>query len=246
MPCVRANGKLLFFAHVPKTGGSSVEDYLAARFGPLSMLDRGWFGYRYGGGGARSAGLLTSPQHLTAADAGRLFQTPPDWSFAVVRDPVARIVSEYRYMAARGRRPWRWLAKAGFSPWLHTVLRAARHDPTIFDNHLRPQSDIVPAEAEVFRLEDGLDALIARIDAVTGTTAPGLAMGHALKSGPADRPDPAPADLAAIGQAYASDYARFGYPPPASRRRGMRGVLRRIPAAVAGPILAHLWRSGRL
>jgi hypothetical protein len=55
MPYVTAAGKLIYFAHVPKAGGSSVENYLAARFGPLAMLDRNWTRYRFDEGGWRTA-----------------------------------------------------------------------------------------------------------------------------------------------------------------------------------------------
>src|SRR6056297_3622976 len=118
MPLVSAGGRRLFFAHVPKTGGSSLEDYLAERFGPLAWLDRYWE-LRWKDGGCREAGLRVSPQHLAAEDALRLLPGPSDWSFALVRDPVARIVSEYRFQArAPGRR--RRLAELGFSSWLRS------------------------------------------------------------------------------------------------------------------------------
>ena len=39
MPLAHWNNCSIFFAHVPKTGGSSVEDYLIRRFGPLSIID---------------------------------------------------------------------------------------------------------------------------------------------------------------------------------------------------------------
>ena len=38
MPLAHWNNCSIFFAHVPKTGGSSVEDYLIRRFGPLASL----------------------------------------------------------------------------------------------------------------------------------------------------------------------------------------------------------------
>jgi hypothetical protein len=240
MPFLEASGKLIFFAHVPKAGGSSVEDYLEARFGPLALLDRDWTA-RWAAGGWRRSGLRVSPQHLDAREALRLLPRAPDWSFAVVREPAARLISEYRFQA-RARRPRRRLTRLGFSAWLRLALAAAAREPTIFDNHLRPQSEMVPEGAEVFRLEDGLAPLLARLDAVTGTEAPpGLALGHALKAAagaPAVRPRPA--DLALIGRAYAADYARFGYPAPAPARS------RPALSAALAPAAALMWRAGRL
>ena len=40
MPLACHNGQSIFFAHDPKAGGSSVEDYLIQRFGPLSLIDK--------------------------------------------------------------------------------------------------------------------------------------------------------------------------------------------------------------
>ena len=34
MPIARVSGKLVLFMHVPRCGGTSMEDYLEARFGP--------------------------------------------------------------------------------------------------------------------------------------------------------------------------------------------------------------------
>jgi len=246
MPLVSAGGRRLFFAHVPKTGGSSLEDYLAERFGPLAWLDRYWE-LRWKDGGCREAGLRVSPQHLAAEDALRLLPGPSDWSFALVRDPVARIVSEYRFQArAPGRR--RRLAELGFSSWLRSVVALARREPTIFDNHIRPQSDLVPEDAEIFRLEDGFAPLIARLDAVTGTIAPALEVGHALKSDAGASVALRGPDLALIAEFYAVDYDRFGYrrPVPATGPADPLALLRGLAAAVMAPAMLPMWRGGRL
>jgi hypothetical protein len=246
MPLLRAEGRRLFFAHVPKTGGSSLEDYLAARFGPLAWLDREWE-IRWLEGGCREAGLRVSPQHLAAEDIARLLPGPPDWSFALVRDPAARIVSEYRFQARAPRRRRR-LAELGFSTWLRAVLALARREPTVFDNHIRPQTDLVPEGAEVFRLENGFAPLIARLDAVTETSAPELEVGHALRSDDIAPPALRGPDLALIAEAYAADYERFGYPrPDPSATPGdalapLRGLAAEVMASAALP----MWRSGRL
>ena len=43
MPIFRHDGALYFFAHVPKCGGQSVEDYLSRRFGPLAFLNNDYY-----------------------------------------------------------------------------------------------------------------------------------------------------------------------------------------------------------
>ena len=202
MPLVISNGKTIFFAHVPKTGGSSVEDYLIRRFGPLSIREPAKLAT------ARRRDVLVAATHLSATDLERLLPPGLDYSFAFVRDPVARIVSEYRFQAGASQ-----ASRLGFSTWLRVMLAAAARDPRIYENHIRPQADLVPVGAEVFRLEAGFAEMVSRLDAVTGTTAPGMEVRHLLKR------EKAPLvlrrqDVARIVAFYRLDYERFGYPRP--------------------------------
>lgn len=212
MPLFSTQRGLVYFVHVPRTGGSNLEDYLGSRFGPLSLLDRDWM-RAWTAGGCRSDSLRSSPQHLTAADAGRLLPRGTVCSLAVVRDPLARIVSEFRFQNRRGLRRRR-LTEFGFSTWLPIVLEAARRDPRVFDNHIRPQCDMVPADADVFRLEAGLGALVARIDELAGSTAPDIPIGSDEPGSFRGPVVPSRAALKLIAEFYADDYARFGYALP--------------------------------
>lgn len=228
MPLVLDRGRALFFAHVPKTGGTSVEDYLVQRFGRLGMVD---VNKRRG---VRGTGLITPATHLAAIDLAELLPPGLDWSFALVRDPLDRIQSEYRYQTGVSR-----MSRMGFSTWLETVLRAAEAEPRVYENHLRPQVDLIPEDAEIFRLEDGFDALIARLDAVVGEARPDLTIPHMNK-----RPK-APlaltrSDVARIASFYAADYARLGYavPDPGAWPEGP-GPNRLLARALAPALVAR-------
>ena len=65
MPFFRLRQQLIYFAHVPKCAGTSVEAYLQRRFGALAFRDQ--FHYRDPG----PRWTVTSPQHVTAADLER-------------------------------------------------------------------------------------------------------------------------------------------------------------------------------
>jgi hypothetical protein len=232
MPLCHLKGQTLFFAHVPKAGGSSVEDYLIRRFGPLSI--------REGKPGApRQRDVIQSLSHLTAADLRGLL--PPDLagSFAVVRDPVERLASEYRFQSGRSR-----ASRLGFSSWLRVMFRAAALDPRIYENHIRPQTDLVPEGAEIFHLEDGFGPMVAWLDRVTGSAAPEIEVGHFLKR----RRQPVALlrqDVARIAEFYAADYDRFGYrrPDPAQSPPDPRAGLREL---LAMPLArAVVWRHHR-
>jgi len=211
MPMVRISGLLIYFAHVPKCAGTAVERYLKRRFGPLALSDP-----RHGLDGARWSG--TSPQHIDAGALARLI--PPgfcDGGFAVVRHPAERLRSLFRFQrdVEQAIAPDMTLAT-----WLEALPDRQAADPFYLDNHPRLMCDLVPDDCTVFRLEDGLDAVVDWLDEVAGADdgprviAP--ANGYAGKLAEAGRdpgPDPAmTADvLERISEIYAADFARFGY-----------------------------------
>ena len=93
MPIIRIEGKLVYFAHVPKCAGTSVEEYAIARFGPIALQDRRFFQRD-----PESRWTRTSAQHVTATEFERLI--PRDYiadAFTVVRHPVARLVSAFKF-----------------------------------------------------------------------------------------------------------------------------------------------------
>ena len=221
MPFTIIDGQGLFFAHVPKAAGTSIEDYLEARFGRLSMLDREWFGIGKGHDGVLQRSVRTSPQHISAADA-EMFLPPPPFPihrFAFVRDPTARIVSEFKYQRRYGHLKNRTIPPS-FTLWFSAMIAAARREPTVCDNHIRPQVDFVSEQTRVFHLEDGFSDFVAWLNDVTDTTAPPeITIGSALSSGEqvvelTDR------DCEMISAYYEEDFREFGYNPPEANRRG--------------------------
>lgn len=204
MPICFPNGKIIFFAHVPKTGGSSVEDYIIRRFGSMSMLDK------HKNARMPGTGLISPITHLSALDLEEIIPTECDLCFAVVRDPLKRMFSQYRWQSGASR-----MSRMDFSTWLRVMVMAARIDPRIYFNHIRPQDQMVPAGAEIFRLEDGFGGMIERLDAVTGTTAPEVTMGHQKNRQKDATPIRASReDVALIADFYSADYERFGYDRP--------------------------------
>ena len=233
MPLVTGANQRVFFAHVPKTGGSSVEEYLIRRFGgPLSLKD---VTHR---NGRRRRGLISLSTHLTAEDLLDVLPHDVDYSFAVVRNPLQRVLSQYRFQAGVSR-----TARYTFSTWLRLMLHCVAMDLRVYQNHIRPQSDLVPEDSEVFRLEDGFDGMIAWLDEITGTIAPEIEINHLLKKEHvpvAVKSD----DVRLIHDYYAADYERFGY-----ERESLAGYppdrcipLRNMAAYALAPIIVHRQR----
>ncbi len=130
-----------------------------------------------------------------------------DFAFLIVRDPVQRVISEYRYQR---RKVGLHLARVlNFDRWLGVSLARAQSDPGFRDNHFRPQADYLWPGSRVFRFEDGLDLPLRAVSELTGTDLlPALSVRNAsapLLIVPSAR------SLAALHAAYRRDFDLFDY-----------------------------------
>lgn len=190
------NGQSVLFLHVPKTGGSSIERYLQT-LGSLRLI----------GGSHRAQGLPCSPQHLHADALRANFPSLSiDWAFMVVRHPLERLISQYKYQTKK--RPWlrnKWM----FSIWLRYVLFRKKLNPYYRDNHFRPQSEFEGFSAKVFRFEDGLDSCVNEVNRHLGLTGT-QKLAWEKRSRPVTL-NLSVRDVILIKRVYAQDYSRYGY-----------------------------------
>lgn len=210
MPMLFLNGKTIFFAHIPKTGGSSIEAYLRSK-GPLSFYsDR------------TISGLMVRPQHFHADIYTSLLSNDLlQHSFAVIRDPLARLKSEYRYRCREpeGLRKWfnkvtgnsRKSVKLGkrhrlltFDEWAMKSISECKKCPTLADNHIRPQIDFILPKMKLFDFARGLDDVFRWIDTITETK-PTAGDFHVNRS-PSTRLDVSDTVSLAVKDFYAADY----------------------------------------
>lgn len=213
MPFFRTAGKTCYFSHIPKTGGTSVEDYLIERFGPLAMLEP-----RFNFIPPAERWCQTSPQHIEWKSLQMFLPLELiDAVFTVVRHPIARTVSGYHFQiqVEKSIPP-----ETPFSDWLNDQIRMMQENPFALDNHMRPQVDFVPEGAAVFHLEFGLDPLVPYFDTLAGNSEGPRSIGHSNKrkkpAGATETPDwakPSQADIDRLCEIYAEDFSRFGYRP---------------------------------
>lgn len=206
MPIVRVQNKLLYFAHVPKCGGTAVERYLWLRFGRIAFDDQRFY---------RNPPDLrwsrTSPQHISGEALARYF--PADFfdgCFAVVRNPVDRLVSEYHHLRdAMGRIP----KSVSLSEWLQTIPATLAADRWAYDNHLRSICEMLPSGAVWFRLEDGLEKVVAYLDGFAGNQdGPRVITPKQERNPNIPKAIPTQQDIALIERIYARDFETFRYP----------------------------------
>lgn len=206
MPLLLANGRSVLFVHVPKTAGTSVE-HLLRSYGRVVGVRRD--------GHDR---LPCTPQHFHGELLEHLYGSdragsPFDYVFMTVRDPMRRIVSEYYYRREFWAWPRRRLGRPALNTWVRRSLRRAARDPYLFDNHLRPQHEFLSLGAEVFRIEDGLEPVRRRLDAVLGLTGE---LGPRLKTSAASGGGGevlSESSRQLVSRFYARDFAEFGYDP---------------------------------
>ncbi len=215
MPLFRINGKLIHFVHIPKTGGASIET-LCAGLGAVAMLS------------ASNRYLPCSPQHIHDQIHQSLkLDAIADWSFAIVREPLARLVSEYRMRRRQAElleaNPTYTLGfvdpddlprgeRAEFDAWAEHVLDRCRADPFALDNHIRPQAAFLSENQELFRLEDGLEPIAAKIAALCGLPeTPEVPHRNASERTPVTASKKTVRRIVAF---YEADYATLGFERP--------------------------------
>ncbi|MET1059335.1 MAG: sulfotransferase family 2 domain-containing protein [Nocardioides sp.] len=206
MPVFIKDQRYVLFPHVPKTGGTSIERLFRRNGWQMYLRDS-----RVGKGSLHYV-RRCSPQHLHAAVLRELIDlSRVDLCFMVVRDPIARFRSEY---AMRQKDPTK-TDPASVDTWADRILTRYEHNPYAVDNHFRPQHEFLLPDTEVFRLEDGLDAMMASLNERHDLGVPNT-VEHRLKS--ADRHGMSSGDVqlspdleARLRELYAEDFRQFGY-----------------------------------
>ncbi|HEY1709602.1 MAG TPA: sulfotransferase family 2 domain-containing protein [Rhizomicrobium sp.] len=210
MPAVSCRGKNILFVHIPRTGGTSIEHWLR-ELGTLRLF-------------SHSVPVFSrvTPQHLTANNIDELFGNSYfDYAFTVVRNPFDRIASEYRMRCKRAQED---VFKGGptLSTWLEKQVGAYEKNPFHLDNHLRPQWQFLQQRLRVFRHEDGIETIIARVAGEIEVPIPATVGRHMATD---DFDKPVKFDIPEVERVlalYGRDFEVLGYDkalPPAFRHR---------------------------
>jgi len=135
----------IFFLHIPKSAGSTIE-----KIG----VDLGWkesFSIR-GKSLEEIKYYKASLQHLHAKPLESIFNFEQfDSIFTVVREPFSRFKSEYYWQKSQG------ITELSVDDWVLDTFEKYGHNSYLYDNHIRPQVEFLlhGTQLQVFKLEAG-------------------------------------------------------------------------------------------
>lgn len=203
MPVFVKDDVSVLFVHVPKTGGSAIEDAFAEAGWDTHLLDR--TSARHPSRRFRRC----SPQHLHAELLEQLVRLERiDAVLVVVREPLARFRSEFLW-----RHRDEPVDAAAVSRWGRRMVVKYAEDPYVRDNHIRPQSQFLLPGALVHQYENGLQPALDDLAHRLGVDAPRVLPREAGAGRPRSSEVPVEGDLERLlVDFYADDFTRLGYP----------------------------------
>jgi len=158
MPIFQAKKGMVFYAHIPKCGGMSIENSLSAL--PTHLKNP----YLHGDNQLR---FPCSPQHFHADIITKMFDVNSFfYSFTVTRHPFSRLLSEYRFRTDIAERQNKIMME--INDWIENTLNQYPNNNYLLDNHIRPQNEFLVPGMDVMKLEEGMDAIISRISRKIG------------------------------------------------------------------------------
>lgn len=195
--------KTFLFIHVPKTGGTAIETYfrgigLTGYFDPATYMPVRPY-------------LKVPPAHYDYGVMNRLYNLDRLYSFAVVRHPVRRMVSEYRWALEKSTGAAS-LAGKSFADYIRLMFEQYRRDENVAAGHFKPQIRFVGDKvSKIFKYEAGLENIIAHVLKDVGLTLEREVKLPVVNSTSQRKVVLSPEDMALIEDFYAEDFQAFGY-----------------------------------
>lgn len=159
MPILRKENKIIYFSHVPKCGGTAIEQYCKDIGIEIAFLDK-----RYYLQLSKNVWNNTSPQHIDNKSFDRLFpkQFFSDY-FTVVRHPIDRLKSAFIYQKYHEKSIEK---NKSLSDFIDNDLQVCSKKINIYDNHFIEQHKIIAniSNSKIFKLENGLNSVKEYLD----------------------------------------------------------------------------------
>lgn len=206
MPVFQKDGRSILFIHVPKTGGSTVEELFRSSGYRVLYLDGKM------GPGTANYFRKCAPQHMNGKMLEEIFQLDRfDFTFLMARNPLARFKSRY---------VWSNRKSAKIDPvvgqnWVEKQFREYSTNKFVGGNHVRPQVDFLTPGCDVYHFENGMqnmfDDLDSRFDLGLQKSIPRVREGNKVSSMSSSDVVVTESIERRVKEFYAEDYMRFGY-----------------------------------
>ena len=205
MPVFQFDNQLVYFSHIPKTAGTSLETFLRDLGATQHM-----FSYNTHNEPRASRIINLPPQHLTAEQFEALFDRAGFAGvFLFTRHPEDRLISAYRHRVALGGIH----AKLSFADWVAFVFSAYEIYPFLLEGHIIPQSEYIVDGAEQFKLEESFDKFRVWIGNLIGVAENDLPEIARLNTTDAPSVTVNKAARHMINEFYKADFDKLGYDP---------------------------------
>ncbi|AMJ94146.1 hypothetical protein AVL56_07375 [Alteromonas stellipolaris] len=219
MPLFLNEEKSVLFLHIPKTGGTTIENWLSSTKKFKIQLFYG----------RPLEDTTVTPQHFGYETVSKLigdFEESELFKFAIVRDPYERLVSEFFYRIKLkhldlGRYPERL-----FSCWVVSVLKKAKRNPHVLDNHIRPQTYFTSSDVSIYKFEDGFERILDGVSENIGVTAPATIDSH--KVGTKKEVEWTDSAIAMVKEHYAADFIEFSYNNEKNSRKISNSLIEKL------------------
>jgi hypothetical protein len=198
--------KLIYFIHIPKCAGSSIEDFFTNNHIQLSFLDRSFCS-----NSNKFYWNRSSPQHISAEIFDNLFSDSFfDCVFTFSRHPIKRFISAYTFNHAAGRIKERWDINEFVSHLADNGI-----EPNFSDNHFLPMTHFISKKynPQIFKLEKGFDEFISWFEKASGLHIPHRNI-EKTNTSPMIGPKLkalSSRSIELIHHIYHEDFVRFGY-----------------------------------
>jgi hypothetical protein len=195
--------KTVLFIHVPKTGGTAIETYFraigfAGYFDPPTYMPVRPY-------------LKVPPTHYDYGVLKRLYNLDALYSFAVVRHPVRRMVSEYKWALEKSTVA-ATLAGMSFADYLTFMFEQYRRDENVAAGHFKPQVRFVGDKvSKIFKYEAGLENIIAHVLKDVGLAFEGQVRLPVVNHTAERKVEQSAEVIDLIREFYAEDFTAFGY-----------------------------------
>jgi len=205
MPLYSRRDNRILFIHIPKTAGSSI----------TSAFKKASYTVKYLNEPARTGSpdqKPCNPQHYHAELIEQKILPECEWfdftyKFTITREPLQRLFSEYHWRIRGSDQKY----GAQFEHWAIGMLEQRKQDPYVGDNHMRPQSEFIMSDVDVFDISQ-MDLLQTHLNKYGIRNIPTVNV-------TAKQPRPTTYNAStkfidAFYDAYDVDYERLGYTKP--------------------------------